>query len=247
SEHPNQLARLAHHREVLLKAAEQVVHSGGQGVVRQQRAEARDHHVRRWYAGQSYSLAFGRRLTRRPKPDEHRNEHQEWIVQREQACNTEHDCEELSYTCSDLGGFAVRLAHGDQCPQHTPAVHREGGYHVEEGENHVHPEQPYHEDAGEQRVSGHELPAERVYAHNSEYQPDGHREHHVHGGTGKGDRKRLHRFARQALEACHAANRQQGDVPGGNAVATGGERVSEFVQHDYREHRENENHAARRT
>jgi hypothetical protein len=65
-------------------------------------------------------------------------------------------------------------------------------------------------------------------------------------GAGRRDQKLLPRLIRHPRQACHAADRQQRDVPRADPEPTRGQRVPELVEHDA-EQRQREQHALRGT
>ncbi len=72
------------------------------------------------------------------------------------------------------------------------------------------------------------------------------RDHDVDGRPRDRDQELLDRLLGDALEPRHAADRQQHDVAGADAVPPGSERVPELVQDDAGEQGEDEEDAARR-
>ena len=128
---------------------------------------------------------------------------------------------------------------GEQRAQHPAAVHREGGDHIEHGEEEIHRREPVdHRETRtlDGRKAGLVEPRSR--------QRDEHKgDDDIDRRAGDGDEEFLVRFFRDALEPRHAADRQQGDVGRGDAECARSEYVAEFMRQHADEQQDDEDQA----
>ena len=119
--------------------------------------------------------------------------------------------------------------------QDATAVHWEGRQHVEHGQHDVHPQQLVQETAADL----HRLSDSCQTLAQSQPHVDRRREDNVDGRSGERHHELLSRIVGHPLQPGHAANRQQRDIPRRNAVASRGECMSQFVEHDNPEQGQN--------
>ena len=175
-----------------------------------------------------------KRFLLRAEKDEDGNEQQHRIP--DQSENTEKDRHDLSHARRDARGAGVFHLRGKQSSQHAAAVHGESGQKVENNENNI-DGQKLGQNAPLLAVDGEQVgPLEETTEHNVETRGDD----YVDGRTGQRDNEFLHRFFRDALETGHAADGEQRDVMRADAVGSGGQGVTEFVENDADEEKNDE-------
>ena len=96
------------------------------------------------------------------------------------------------------------------------------------------------------RVDGQDLVHPRRPVRHDENEVEHCGEHDGDDGPRNRDQQLLLRLVGHALESSHTADREEDDVLGVDAESARGERVSVLVQHDGREHRQDEQHAGDR-
>jgi hypothetical protein len=228
------------HREVLLKALEDVIDRALQRVVRRERLESRDHHPADRDAGERRLELDHRRFGSRADPDEQRDEDQEGVG--EESDQSEHQGEATADLGRDPRRPDVVHAQGEQRTQDPAPVHRKGREQIEHGERDVDPREPADEAAVERWNRG-----KRRRRHRRRHQrEEQHGQPDVDGRSREGDEQLLPRVIGHALEPGDATDRQQRDVAGTDPVASRRQRVPQLVKHDDDEQRDDEDEARRR-
>jgi len=161
---------------------------------------------------------------RRTNPDKKGDEDEKWVA--EQANKAQPKGNQLTQCGSRLGGAGVFHAGCQQGAHHPSPVHRECRDEVEECQRQVDHRQADEEAAALQvqvRQGGDSAGQEQ-----HRQQEDGN--HHVDERTRQRHLQFLAGFLGHPLQARHAANWQQGDVAGLNAILAGSQGVPQLVQ-----------------
>ncbi len=166
--------------------------------------------------------------------DEYGHQHQQRIAH--QSEKPEEHRQPLPDRGCDARG--ARIAHPDrqQGPQHAAAIHGKRRDQVEDEEHHVGGGDP----AGQGRLRLLELGHLRQVEAGSQHDDQHQRDDEVDGGTGQRHHDLLAGLFRHALQRGDAADRQQRDIGGADAVAAGGKHMAELVQHDAQEQGDDE-------
>ena len=145
--------------------------------------------------------------------------------------NAKRESNALADEGRDFGRAHVAKARREQGAQDSAAVHGKGRDHVEHSEKQIHRREPIdHRRIG--AFNGVEIADIHLGAGGGDQRDC---DCHVHQRAGDGDQEFLIRRFRDALEAGHAADRQQRHVGGRHAESARREDVTEFMRHHARE------------
>src|SRR5207342_2947667 len=136
AEDADRLAEVVNHWKLALARLQQRLHCLVDMCVRRQGRKLRHHGVGHRYPARSRAQRHHMRLGRGREIDENCDEDQDRVVH--QPDEAEREGDELPDRSGDLSGAHVAKSARQQGPQHTAAVHREGGDHVEQGKKKIH-------------------------------------------------------------------------------------------------------------
>jgi hypothetical protein len=209
-----------HHGEVPLRASQDESDGTIKAVTRSKALKIGDHGSTHGNAAQGGPHLGHARLLGGADPDEKGDEEKEWVA--EQANEPQEKGDPLTEVGGDLSGPGVVGAHGEKGPQHSPAVHGKGWNHVETSQEEIHHHHALHERAGGDGQVGQRLQAPR---HDEGNEKEGGNDE-VHCRSCQGHPELLDGLVGHALQSGHAADGEQGDVTGPDAVPLGGDGMA---------------------
>ena len=135
-----------------------------------------------------------------------------------------------------LGGASIVHAGGQEGTDDAAAVHGEGGEHVEDDEGDIDDQEAFGE-GGVGDVDGGDVEA---WASDGKPGPKAGGDDDVDGGACEGDPQFLPGVVGHSFESGDAADGEEGDVFGEDAVPSGGEGMAKFMEDDAAEEGEHE-------